>query len=150
LTGRQWLEKPANHSEWSACTVADALREMAESWLHALEQDTRWWAIGEAALRLSDRSSLLPLLKPGRGEGHHWTKWLVKSARLAYSFDLKDPGPGELAAREIEEAAKPRTWWQVSYNAACARARLSGRESGTANREAAFRLLDQSRRRKGA
>ena len=107
-----------------------ALQEMAKVLLLHLEVEARFLPIASASLRRSERDMLRPLLdRKGRARFHD----LVWSASGIYTDRVGDV---------IAKADGPGSWWQVSYNAACAKAR-----SGDALE--AMRLLEQCLARPG-
>jgi hypothetical protein len=102
----------------------NALDEIAKELLLQLEVEARLLPILAASLRRSERDMLRPLLdRKRRGQFHD----LVWSASAIYTNDVHDV---------IRRADGPGSWWQVSYNAACAKAR-----SGDA--QEAMGLLEQ-------
>jgi hypothetical protein len=109
----------------------DALRKMAEELLLNLEVEARFLPILASSLRRSERDVFRPLLDRKERSRFHDLVW---SASAIYTGDVGDV---------IRKADAPGSWWQVSYNAACAKAR-----SGDA--QEAMRLLEQCLSRLGA
>jgi len=104
-------------------------KRLASVLLRALELDTRWWRLLAGALRRSERQSIWPALVPMSKHAAARFHPLVTSARRL----LTDAGTDW---RELGEAArKDGSWWQVSYNAACAHAAAIPGRAGVAAKE---------------
>ena len=101
-------------------------KNLAAALLRALETDTRYQYRLVAALRRSEREYTWPSLVPMSTTAAARFHPLVQSARLALG------GPWELSMLS-DEAQKPGSWWQISYNAACAYASRITQPDGPQN-----------------
>ena len=124
---------------------ADDFQELALLLLRDLEVDT--WRLFRlvCALRRSERDSIWPSLPLGSTHPAARFQWLVKSARLALGDDKSQLD--ELT----EKANEPNSWWQISYNAACAyaskvpdNAAPEGKRIPGDDAEAAFKFLERT------
>lgn len=120
---------------------------LAASLLRALESDTRWWWLSVGALRRTERQSIWPALVPMSKHPAARFHALVTSARQT----LTDaPDWGQLG----EEAVADGSWWQISYNAACAHAAGiaacdGGQDAKRAQAASALGFLEQTLVRPG-
>jgi hypothetical protein len=120
-----------------------AFADLASTLLRALEFDTRWAYRLVGVLRRSERESIWPALTPFSQHPAARFPGLVRSACQALSDDETQ------LCRLYEKADKPGGWWQISYNAACARASnitaIDGEPSGgnAARREARLKEMNK-------
>ena len=96
--------------------AATGFKELAHVLFQALEFDTglAWRLVG--AMRRSERESIWPALVPASQHPAARFPHLVRSARQAIS-DKPDE-----RHKLNEDADEKDSWWQISYNAACATA----------------------------
>ena len=87
-------------------------KSLARTLLKALATDTRYPYQLVGALRRSERDSIWPSLAPMPAARALRPHQLVQSAWMALGED-KD------LQKLLKQAAKPDSWWQISYNAAC-------------------------------
>jgi hypothetical protein len=123
------LKKLSTGTERSGAETA--FKKVATTVLEDLEHQVRRLALLAASLRRSDRDLLLPVAH-GRRRAGGQPDWLARSARMVYDPDYPD------AAKVLAEANRSGSWWQVSYNAACAKA-----VAGRAHYTEAMELLEQ-------
>jgi hypothetical protein len=120
---------------------------LAASLLRSLETDTKWWWLAVGALRRSERQSIWPALVPMSKHPAARFPALVTSARQTLT-DAPDWG------RLGEEAVADGSWWQISYNAACAHAASipgchGGPDAKRLQADSALRFLEQTLVRPG-
>jgi hypothetical protein len=121
--------------------LADApgrFKALATSLLKALAKDVRYPNRLVSALRRSERDFIWPSLTPRSASVAPSFRQLVRSAYMA----LDEAELGELS----DLAAKPGSWWQISYNAACGYASSPTVEDSALN---ALNLLEQTLVRPG-
>lgn len=107
-----------------------AFRRLAVTVLGDLQKATTRRNLLAASLRRADRDLVLPVvLSLGLSGRRNRLSWVVRSAGAVYSMSEPE------VARIVRQADKPGTWWQISYNAACATAATDSRK--------AMRLLEQ-------
>lgn len=113
-------------------------RDLAMRLLRALETDTRLWYRLVGVLRRAERESIWPALLPMSQHPAARFPDLVTSARQALSDD-------EAERTELDDdARKEGSWWQISYNAACAHAaRIEAMDEGPADGAADERTQEQ-------
>jgi hypothetical protein len=109
--------------------ASEEFGNLASTLLRTLETDTalRYRLVG--ALRRSERESIWPALLPMSQHPAARFPDLVKSARQALSDDQTERD-------ELDDDARQEgSWWQISYNAACAHAAGIAAMDGAAARE---------------
>jgi tetratricopeptide (TPR) repeat protein len=128
--------------------------DLASVLLRALEADT-WLPYRLAgAFRRSERESVWPALLPMSQHPAARFPALVKSARQALGDD-NTPRAQTQRAQLDHDAGKEGSWWQISYNAACAHAaNIAAYDGGMRNEkqreaELALNYLEQTLVRTG-
>ena len=93
-------------------------KALAIALFRALATDTRYKYRLVSALRRSERDSTWPSLAPMSTSAAHRFHPLVKSAYMSLG-DVNE------LSKLSKVAAKPGSWWQISYNAACGYASMA-------------------------
>jgi len=118
---------------------------LATHLLKTFDDDAKWLNRMVMALRRSERDALWPGLRPTSTTITARFGQLARSARWSLY-------PSKLAEL-VEEAGDQRTWWQISYNAACGYASQVTSPiapNADANASTALDLLEQTLLRPGA
>ena len=124
--------------------AAGHFKTLAMALFRALASDTRYMHRLVSALRRSERDSSWPSLIPMSTSPAHRFHPLVTSAHMSL-------GDEQELSKLSKQAAKPGSWWQISYNAACGYASIATTDGGQKAEFAqqALSLLEQTLVRPG-